>query len=321
MNKKSDEISYSDSIPDLEKFVLLGRLTQPSDLFASFSDPKKTRIHENVIENPQQHLYSQKDSNIESKMENNCHFEIEKIKQMPEDVTVTQLQEVNSLKISTESFILLPDNCIVNFSENMIENGNSLTLTSKKETKLGTVLPRTEFEIEQNYNRKKGGQSEIEKINHVKTGHEVLLKNKCEKVFPNENIYHTESKMHTHKKKKKYYNKCDICSKTFQQLNRHKRIVHEGLKPFICNFCGKAFRATQDLHRHINEVHKGLKWKRYKCKFCRKAFSHTKDLYGHINKVHEGLKYKCNQCDNAYKYKDSLRRHITKFHNGRKLKN
>ena len=118
MNKKSDEISYSDSIPDLENFVLLGRLTQPSNLFASFSDPKKTRIHVNVIENPQQHLYSQKDSNIESKMENNCHFE--KIKQMPEDVTVTQLQEVHSLKISTESFILLPDNCIVKFPENMM---------------------------------------------------------------------------------------------------------------------------------------------------------------------------------------------------------
>lgn len=55
--------------------------------------------------------------------------------------------------------------------------------------------------------------------------------------------------------------KCEECHKAFftrQELEAHSR-VHSGLKPFVCNQCGKNFARVHHLRRHIDCVHRNRK--------------------------------------------------------------
>ena len=76
----------------------------------------------------------------------------------------------------------------------------------------------------------------------------------CEKKFKTERTL--VEHMNTHIGARPY--QCDKCSSAFTQrgaLNKHKRVVHNGIKSFVCNFCN--FRGGQkiDLKRHLKNVH------------------------------------------------------------------
>lgn len=54
--------------------------------------------------------------------------------------------------------------------------------------------------------------------------------------------------------------KCNFkgCDKVFTRLlyiENHIRI-HNGERPFICNFCGMSFTQTGNLNKHLQNIHK-----------------------------------------------------------------
>ena len=83
--------------------------------------------------------------------------------------------------------------------------------------------------------------------------------------------------------------------------------VHEGLKNFQCEHCGKAFGGPSALKVHVDAVHVG---KKVSCDRCDKLFTQAKSLKIHKITVHDGIrKYVCSQCGKAFTQSGDLKRH------------
>ena len=105
--------------------------------------------------------------------------------------------------------------------------------------------------------------------------------------------------------------KCDICGKSYrieQDLARHVRDVHEGLKKYACDICGRAFanKGAKDDHRRIHTGERP-----YACEHCPKTFRTLNSIYIH-NRVHTDYKpHKCSYCDKHFRSKQRLTHHET----------
>ncbi|CAB4063532.1 KRAB [Lepeophtheirus salmonis] len=118
---------------------------------------------------------------------------------------------------------------------------------------------------------------------------------------------------------------CQICGKTCSSAhnlklheNLHEEtLIHkdqEELKLLECEECGKTFRISKDLRAHIKVVHKQIK--DFKCDICDKAFSFRTHLKRHKQTIHdESCEYKCHVCSVLFFQKPSLRKHLEKVHN------
>ena len=81
--------------------------------------------------------------------------------------------------------------------------------------------------------------------------------------------------------------KCDKCERSFnaiQNLNRHRKTVHEGLNKFECTECGKCFTSKCNLQNHM-DAHKRIK--RYKCNHCDKSYAEHRNLQKHMKAQHK----------------------------------
>ena len=67
-------------------------------------------------------------------------------------------------------------------------------------------------------------------------------------------VYVTQEKFRTHYKSKHRFSlKCNICGQqmgTSASLRRHKKTIHENLKPFKCPYCEKSFGQKTSLDSH-----------------------------------------------------------------------
>ena len=64
--------------------------------------------------------------------------------------------------------------------------------------------------------------------------------------------------------------------------------VHEGLKEYVCDHCGRGFNKSGNLNTHIKNVHFGLK--NFQCAFCNTAYGEKRNLENHVAKNHPGMK-------------------------------
>ena len=63
--------------------------------------------------------------------------------------------------------------------------------------------------------------------------------------------------------------------------------LHSGLKPFCCEFCGKAFAERFNMLMH-RVIHTGIK--PYPCPFCTEGFIRKPHLRKHVQETHPGMK-------------------------------
>ena len=116
---------------------------------------------------------------------------------------------------------------------------------------------------------------------HVKTKHEE--KSESEKAKVKKPVEKTE---------------CPICKAIFDKthLKRHLRTVHEGIRDYKCEHCGKEFTEKKGLVCHTKRVHDNIRDEQ--CKHCGKCFFSKECLYRHIKNIHEkDLQEKKFQCD------------------------
>lgn len=83
---------------------------------------------------------------------------------------------------------------------------------------------------------------------------------------------------------------CDICGKGFRSvssLNKHRRGVHMGIKPFKCQEpgCSSRFQYKKSLENHVKTVH--MKIKPYVCCHCYRKFSDMSNRNKHISRLHK----------------------------------
>lgn len=83
-------------------------------------------------------------------------------------------------------------------------------------------------------------------------------------------------------------------------------IIHNELKAFICDVCGKTYRTKAILKRHLN-VHEG---KIYECDQCDKTFPYYARLRIHRYSHRTELNYICQVCSKAFKVQKYLARHM-----------
>ena len=82
-----------------------------------------------------------------------------------------------------------------------------------------------------------------------------------------------------------FNNICKYRCSLQQSLKKHIEAVHEGNRPFICEFCDKTFSDKARLNRHVSNVHKAKEM--FKCSVCDLGFARKYLLTKHLDKIHD----------------------------------
>jgi len=159
---------------------------------------------------------------------------------------------------------------------------------------------------------------------HIKRQHEgkVEMVN-CEVCGLSMQKHSLRQHMFTHKEATIQCNGCEKMFTTEDKMMRHFKLVHERIRPFKCEVCGKGFANAANLKTH-HVVHTGEK--PHACELCGGTFTQKAHLNTHIKHVHEGKKrdqpssqrqdVMCNTCGKLFFNKVTLKTHIEMIHMG-----
>ncbi|KAM8706451.1 hypothetical protein ACLKA7_010685 [Drosophila subpalustris] len=117
---------------------------------------------------------------------------------------------------------------------------------------------------------------------------------RCNSVFATENQLTAHYRTHM-PAKDKAENACSYCPKLFTTpaaLKRHIMFIHENVKPFICDCCGKALKTITALNEH-KLVHTDEC--PFECPVCHRRFKNMARLKIHSD-THTNNNYVCNIC-------------------------
>lgn len=98
-------------------------------------------------------------------------------------------------------------------------------------------------------------------------------------------------------------------------LQRHIKI-HDRVKQFMCNECGRAFATRAYLKYHEDHYHTNA-GRRYPCEICGKEFLHQKNVMRHLISHQAEKPYKCKICEKTFNYSHLLKKH-EEIHSGTK---
>ncbi|XP_022222285.2 zinc finger protein 337 [Drosophila obscura] len=120
-------------------------------------------------------------------------------------------------------------------------------------------------------------------------------------------------------KKNKYYAEktCEICNRRFvngKTLSKHVKTVHNKIKPFICNVCGKKTARKASLIIHMRQ-HTGEK--PLQCEQCKFSTRDPSVLHKHRQRHGSASKQrtlKCGHCDYGCIQANALKRHMRLNH-------
>ena len=168
----------------------------------------------------------------------------------------------------------------------------------------------------------KGFHKKVILQKHVKHVHEGQKYDQytcetCGKVLSSVQSFSTHKKIHLGIKDYKCdREKCDFAARTSKLLKLHIKTVHDKIKDYNCDLCGKLFSTRSSLKNHIRIVHEGCK--DYKCERCEKAFGTIQELKFHVKVIHEGFKgdHKCSLCEKTFLSALRLTKHVKITHEG-----
>lgn len=104
---------------------------------------------------------------------------------------------------------------------------------------------------------------------------------------------------------------CDQCGVSYAYPNvlaKHKRSIHEGLRPHVCQICDKRFTIKSQLNEHLL-IHTGER--PYVCDECGKAFNQARTVRTHKKLVHQRLRsHICSVCNKGFATPACLKKHV-----------
>ena len=107
---------------------------------------------------------------------------------------------------------------------------------------------------------------------------------------------------------------CSRCLKHLHSLHRHVKVVHQDVRPFVCE-CKRRFATREQLTRHRSSKHSAEKL--YPCeRGCNKSFASYSARVYHHQAVHDAIKYLCPiiGCGKRFTSKIYLKNHLLKPH-------
>lgn len=126
----------------------------------------------------------------------------------------------------------------------------------------------------------------------------------CHDTFDSQSMLRTHVKTHG---KNRYA--CPMCGKWFQKRYHmvYHMQIHNSVKSFACQQCGKLYTTQTNLDRHVRVTHKNEK--KHKCDECGKCFSQVSILRSHKAVHMSERKFPCDLCDKKFKLLEHLRSH------------
>ena len=110
--------------------------------------------------------------------------------------------------------------------------------------------------------------------------------------------------------------KCEDCGKCFGQksyLGLHEKIVHKKIRDNLCELCDFSSSSKFALRSHVKLAH--LQIKNFPCEDCGVRCGAKSDLESHRKSVHENKKeLLCLLCEKAFNVKAVLREHVKIVH-------
>lgn len=114
---------------------------------------------------------------------------------------------------------------------------------------------------------------------------------------------------------------CSLCGKVFKSREHfagHMNL-HAGMKPFMCQLCGKSYSTLSRLHTHQQHVHSDKNsW--YKCSICERGFPTVPKLRSHMDMHSTDYVHICRTCNKSYKSEKNLKSHVQFAHNKKQFK-
>ena len=107
---------------------------------------------------------------------------------------------------------------------------------------------------------------------------------------------------------------CKVCGRTLSSsyaLKLHYNHIHDGVRPYSCEFCPYTTAYSSHLKRHRA---KHTDEKMFKCNMCEKSFANSNSLKQHQDTHEENREQTCKLCSENFKNQSALLKHWISKH-------